>query len=327
VRAAVALRQADPDLFDRVIDELRRRDEAEDGLDDELGARWLEDAVRDRPAGLGAKSQPSVGPSRLTDLVKSYRHLLEESDGRLLAVERVFDQVAHPRGSGAAPPGPATTPASGERGRRDQREVVFFLSYVRYRGVKAASNYEAVRRLFVDLSMSVSQMVDLRAGQHAGFMDDAVESGGPWRGRRRRAVSSCHVFVSLLTPRYVDSSRWCAMEWDLFSRRRALHRDPPGGDDELPATAPIIPVMWEPLNGPLPTQVAAVADFGAVLSAPQRDKYRANGLQALRVIDPGAYRAIVTRLAREIARLYGLYQVEPLVLPDDRGLRRSFSAE
>ena len=208
------------------------------------------------------------------------------------------------------------------------RAPVFFLSYARPKRSKTREIIlpDATERfaiLYRDLTSNVVDLVASRTGLDPGFMDTELEGGFRWRKELLTNLGTCQVFVPLLTTSYVRTSPWCAMEWDLYTRRKARTAD--GKPIDQP---PILPVFWAPVPPPLPTEIAEVQRFVAPgLPDRIRELYRAEGIVGLYRIDRGAYDAVVWSLAREISRLYHSYVVEPLHLGDTRGLRRQFGMD
>lgn len=143
----------------------------------------------------------------------------------------------------------------------------FFLSYAQSpanatTGSLATDAWQG--KLFEDLCDRVAGLVGLpvAAAKYVGFM-----SGKP-RDRRGhlsaelgRALTTCRVFVPLLSRHYFDNDE-CGKEWFAFNSR-ALNSTARGGS----AAGAIIPVIWEPVAADyLPAAVRAVrfnhADLG-----------------------------------------------------------------
>lgn len=78
----------------------------------------------------------------------------------------------------------------------------------------------------------------------AGIPGPAGAGGERWSGDLRWAVGNCSVFVALLSDRYLHGSTWCAMEWDLFSRREMRARSGPRAEAE----SAILPILWTPVT-------------------------------------------------------------------------------
>jgi hypothetical protein len=207
------------------------------------------------------------------------------------------------------------------------RVPVFFLSYARPKRTKARETplsepIEKFSVLYRDLTSNVTDLVASHTGQDPGFMDTELEGGTRWRQELLTNLGTCQVFVPLLTASYIRTSAWCAMEWDLYTRRKA--RAPDG----RPLDAPVLPVFWAPITSPLPPEIAEVQLFTAPgLPERVRELYRAEGIVGLYRVERGAYDAVVWSLAKEISRLYHSSIVEPLHLGDTRGLRRQFGMD
>jgi hypothetical protein len=177
------------------------------------------------------------------------------------------------------------------------------------------------RELYGDLTANVAQLVASRTGEDPGFMDVDMETGTNWRDDLLRGVGTCQVFVALLTASYVQASPWCAMEWDLFTRRRTTRTS----DGLVHSASPVIPVLWAPIAAELPPEILAVQSF-APLDQPAEVQhlYRENGLFGLYRSERAAYESVVWSLAMEVSRLFHRYEVEPLILTETSELRRSF---
>jgi TIR domain len=201
------------------------------------------------------------------------------------------------------------------------RPPVFFLSYARTKSATVPPN-DVVRTTFKALTTNVANLVDSPTGEAPGFMDTEIEAGTPWRQHLLEMVSTSKVFVALLNAPYVMTSKWCAMEWDLFMRRTATRKL----DGRPRRNPPVIPVIWAPVNPGLPIEIADVERFVPTeLPAELQARYRRNGILGLHNTDREAYGAVVWELSLEISRLYYKYDVEPAELPDISDLRQAFS--
>jgi len=208
---------------------------------------------------------------------------------------------------------------------------IFFLSYARARSPRTslASPHDVNRhvvRFFDDLSMNVDQLVGSPTGVDPGYMDESLESGTKWDRELLAVLGTCHVFVPLISSRYVNNSKWCPMEWDAFSRRTA--RTIPGRPSDLSQSGTaILPVTWSPVQDQLPQTVQELQFF-----LPKRlkdrdiaERYRENGIFGLLATDDmDAYGKVAWSLARRIADVYYAYQVEPMILSDSGHLCDSF---
>jgi TIR domain len=206
----------------------------------------------------------------------------------------------------------------------------FFLSYAR---AKASSPREAgglgdpnrgVKQLYADLNERVRQMLPLRAGEEAGWMDGRLEAGDLWSGELLRNLGKARAFVALLSPPYLQRSEWCAMEWDYFGRRDVRPQN--GAARGSPPTA-IIPVLWTPLDGTLPSMVAKVQRFmpSPVVTPEHIQLYESEGVLGMSDVNPVAYRAVVWALARQIQETCAALEVAPTVSTSTARLRRSFA--
>jgi hypothetical protein len=207
----------------------------------------------------------------------------------------------------------------------DPAAPIFFLSYARANPMgRASPKYEvseSVTKLFSDLTDNVAELFPALPGKQLGFMDRTMEGGEDWRRRLLHAAGSCQVFIALLSTKYVDSSPWCAMEWDLFSSRSVIAR-PPG----TRVTRAIIPVLWAPIAGTVPKPISAVQRFTPADHVDPRHstRYRASGIFGLLRTDLDAYMSIVWELALLVQKVHYAQWVEPRVPTTTRGLRRSF---
>jgi hypothetical protein len=144
-----------------------------------------------------------------------------------------------------------------------------------------------------------------------------MRGGESWTPELLEAVSTCHVFVPLLSKRFV-ASPWCSFEWKIFSRRQIHRRHPEASGN---GTA-ILPVLWSPIKNEslIPDVVANVQRFAP---GPIDDKiveaYLRNGIYGLQQTDSAAYEAVTWELAMSIAEVDDSYTVEPAT-PDDRDL-------
>jgi hypothetical protein len=139
-------------------------------------------------------------------------------------------------------------------------------------------------------------------------------------------ASTCQVLLCLISTPYLTRSEWCAMEWDLFTRRRVLSRE-----DGTPAKAKaIIPMLWAPCTVALPAEINEVNRFVPTdLCTPEIvDLYQTQGLFGLMAAgNDAAYRPIVWSLAMTVFRIHQRYWVEPLQLTGQETFRTSFGQE
>jgi hypothetical protein len=146
-----------------------------------------------------------------------------------------------------------------------------------------------------------------------------MESGEQWEPRLLRAAGNCQVFVSLMSAAY-PNSRWCQMEWDLFTRRKVVRR----ADGQPSNDTAVIPVIWSPAQSDsLPAPIRAVQTFvpRGLPDSQIAPLYQANGLYGLLVMGRELeYQAVVWKLAQRVAEIYYHYHVESSDLTNTEGL-------
>ncbi|MEV4275011.1 TIR-like protein FxsC [Actinoplanes xinjiangensis] len=227
----------------------------------------------------------------------------------------------------APPPRPRSTrPPQAAPVVEDPTAPIFFLSYARpdrSRSVGPPRDpSRAVIRFFDDLNELVHELIGSPAGDSPGFMDRILDGGDRWQSSILRAAGTSQVMVSLMSGPYFRSP-WCALEWNVFSRRRVVSRT---GLDPHGRTA-IVPVLWTPFSEPVPAPIAAVQMFTPT-GLPDESAialYREEGLMGLvQTGQTAAYDAIVWKLAMHIQRIHSNYRVEPLVPDGIEGLPSSF---
>ncbi|MEH0983077.1 TIR-like protein FxsC [Micromonospora sp. CPCC 205556] len=212
--------------------------------------------------------------------------------------------------------------------RVDESAPVFFLSYARTRNRIAAPPRDTnskVFQLFVDLSDHVVELLGLRPGRTAGFMDRVLDGGQLWTEDLAFAAGHCQVFIPLISPQYLRSE-WCAREWDAFSRRPVLLR--PGAEASAGET-PLIPVNWSVVERRrVPPVVSQRQMFSPTRLPPEiAPQYHDEGIYGLLSLGKNgkdAYDAVVWRLAQRIAKAYQTHWVAARVPDDVRELRDSF---
>ena len=199
----------------------------------------------------------------------------------------------------------------------------FFLSYARADASGVADSRPAnprpdrkngrdpdhyVAEFFQDLSENVGQLIPLRVGVTAGFMDQEMSGGMKWSGALIHALGTCQILVALLSVRYLKSE-WCGKEWHAFTLRQI---GPRKGRSFNPQQGNIIPVIWAPLADELPEQVSQL-----VFSPKRRpdpaalSQYRENGVFGLlRMNQRDSYDVFTWQLAMHIADVYHSQQVE-----------------
>ncbi|MFC0532768.1 TIR-like protein FxsC [Phytohabitans kaempferiae] len=204
---------------------------------------------------------------------------------------------------------------------------MFFLSYAHGNQQFLESGYEADRyvlELYKELSGNVAELVGRLPGWSPGFMDRSMDGSQRWTPELLRAAATCQVFVPLISPSLL-TSRWCAMEWDLFSRRRI------DSGDGRTETA-ILPVAWAPTDFASLPRVVREVQFFSPLPLPDLDyaaQYQQEGVVGLHKLSlHTTYRAVVWRLAQRIVAISRAHRVEPLDdLPEPAELRDVFREE
>lgn len=208
----------------------------------------------------------------------------------------------------------------------DHRAPLFFFSHANAHkaanGARGADADEPFLTFFTDLSLYVNQLIYRPTGADPGFVDKGMRSGVDWEREILGAVSSCQVFVALISEPYIHRE-WCGKEWDAFTRRRTWHVE-----DRRPADSPcIIPIVWAPLGAR--SQPKAVTARQLFTPKDPRDaqvaaRYTSEGVFGLLNTDLDAYRSTVWILAKEIQRLVFDYWVEPCAVPVIGDLRNVF---
>jgi hypothetical protein len=190
----------------------------------------------------------------------------------------------------------------------------FFLSYARAAespaAVPAAENADHyVAKLFQDLSENVGQLIGLRLGVEAGFMDRQMRGGMQWHDELLHALGTCQVLVALISARYLRSP-WCGKEWHAFTQREVRSR---AGGKANPRQGCIIPVMWAPVSAELPAQIRRGLTFSPDLRPDPTvlGQYQENGIFGLlRMGQIDSYDVVTWQLAMHISRVYYSQVVE-----------------
>jgi TIR domain len=214
----------------------------------------------------------------------------------------------------------------------DSIAPVFFLSYAQAGWPQAGTVRDLnshVLDLFDTLSADIGELLGRQPGADPGFlwpgfMDRALGGGERWTEELLQAVSTSQVFVPLISPSQLGS-RWCAMEWDAFSRRKVVRHD--GRTDQESA---IVPVLWTPIASDPPAVVSKVQMFSPTQLPPDyAAQYLRDGLYGLRMMGfTDVYRAVVWRLARRVVDIHRTHLVVPPdpVPTSTEGLRTSFGS-
>ncbi|MEH1127669.1 TIR-like protein FxsC [Micromonospora sp. CPCC 206061] len=195
----------------------------------------------------------------------------------------------------------------------DSHAPVFFVSYAQFttQHLEVQEPNQYVMEFFDELSGNVSQLLGRRTGEYPGFLDRTLVGGQRWTRELFLAAATCQVFVPLVSPGLLRSE-WCAMEWDVFSRRKIVRRKGAGPVSE----SGILPVAWihtEPDE--LPSVVSDIQIFSPVGLPDQAfaRQYLEDGLFGLRQLGQNVvYRAVVWRLAQRIVQIYRTHRVVPL---------------
>ncbi|MFE1169259.1 TIR domain-containing protein [Nocardiopsis sp. NPDC058789] len=159
----------------------------------------------------------------------------------------------------------------------------FFTSY----GGRRADR-EHVLRFHSDLEAMVRLHTDDRA---FGATGPTLEPGGGWRSELLRHCATTRTLVVLLSETHLNSA-WCAREWWIVEERVRRFRDhgaPPHH---------ILPLVWQPLSGPLPRVVRERQRLDWVGVPGHADA----GVLELMLTDPTAYRALCYRIGALVAR-------------------------
>jgi hypothetical protein len=183
----------------------------------------------------------------------------------------------------------------------------FFLSYAR--AGEAGHSNKMAERFFFDLAENVGQLVSLRTGAEVGFMDTLVRGGRQWTDELLHALGVCQVLVPMLSAPYL-ASELCGKEWGAFSQR-SVRRLP--GTSASPDLGCIIPVIWAPVSGPLPSPVSERLIFapGGRPNSGLPAEYRTNGVYGLmRMGQEDSYQIIVWQLAILIAKVFHSQRLE-----------------
>ncbi|MFI7412171.1 FxsC protein [Streptomyces sp. NPDC049627] len=184
---------------------------------------------------------------------------------------------ATPRDSPVKAAGPRRRPMPGER-------VNFFLSRA---PTEALDVY--VRRFYDDL-LNELRSLGADVNRQLPYRDFTQAAMAPERDRLvGREVGACQAFVALYSPSYFRS-RHCGREFAAFSERLRRYREDIGID--VPS---LIPVLWSPLDEPLPR----TADRYRTTVSGLSDEYPRRGLRELLRSDPtgAAYREVVEAVA------------------------------
>jgi hypothetical protein len=208
----------------------------------------------------------------------------------------------------------------------DNRPPLFFLSYARSKDADSDLLAEVPRNseviaFFRDVVALVRQLHEHLPGDRLGFMDVNVETGRVWESQLLHAVGTCQVFVALLSPPYLKSSEWCAMEWDLFSQRQTETVE---GQTRAVDVSAILPVIWTPI--PDAPRIVTEVQWFVPSGLPHEyvARYEDEGVLGLLNAYPTVYKPVVWKIARKIDQISRSYRPRPVVRRDTADLRRSF---
>jgi hypothetical protein len=211
----------------------------------------------------------------------------------------------------------------------DHSAPIFFFSHANAlatrNGTSGASADEPFLTFFTDLSLNVNQLVYRPPGADPGFVDKGLSTGVDWEHEILTAVSTCQVFIALISEPYIHRA-WCGKEWDAFARRRTWHME----QCRVVDSPCIIPVVWAPLgarNRPRAVMARQLFTPKDPRDAQVTARYRAEGIFGLLKTDHDAYSSTVWILAKEIQRLVFDYWVEPCETPGIDDLRNVFREE
>jgi transcriptional regulator with XRE-family HTH domain len=201
--------------------------------------------------------------------------------------------------------------------RFDPGAPIFYLGYGHARHPQAAGlgpSSNMVQRLRNDLAEHVGELLGLPYGQTVGFLDLDARLGDPWNEQIRHAIGTCHVYVPLISPRYL-ASPWCRFEWDAFASRivRSTTAVP------TVAQSAIIPVSWTAVDRTtLPPAIQRIQSFTPNPAPPGVvDAYLSDGLYGIMQLRmEREYEVVVWRLAQRIVDIAAHYRVEQSI-PDD----------
>lgn len=144
---------------------------------------------------------------------------------------------------------PAPTPASPEQ------KYWFYLSY------SVNDDIEMIEKFFSDLSREVRMRLGLGASERVGFFDRrAIKAGDAWVEEQFQAIENSRVFVSLLSPAYLNSE-WCLKDFQYFWERVKASGQLTAGRPNS-GLLPIAPIAWLPLQRDmLPAPVDQMATY------------------------------------------------------------------
>ena len=183
-------------------------------------------------------------------------------------------------------PTPAPSTSAGPSG-----SWIFYFSYDR------SNQDQYLRRFFADLSEEVRIRLGQPSGDAVGFFDQQeLNLGDDWPEATARALRTCRVLVSMVSPAYVGNA-YNGREVAVFRDRSRLARG------TLPEPRMIMPIVWVPLRSKtLPPALERLQlDDARFPSA-----YREHGLRYLMRLRrfEEDYRELTARLAEELIQTH-----------------------
>lgn len=166
-------------------------------------------------------------------------------------------------------------------------ELYFFLSYAR-----SDDRSAFVVKFYNDLLKQLD-LSEFGSPDQPAFLDqERILLGADWGRTLGDAVGHCRSMLALYSPAYFRSV-YCGKEWSAFRERLLQYR----AETDIDARA-LIPVLWEPVPGPLPDDVVRIQYAEPSLGA----DYARHGLLHLLRTDPAgsAYRKVVEVIADRI---------------------------
>jgi transcriptional regulator with XRE-family HTH domain len=198
---------------------------------------------------------------------------------------------------------------------------IFYLGYAHARRPDAAGpgpSSALVQQLRDDVAEHVGELLALPYGQTVGFLDLRPRAGESWNEQIRHAIGTCHVYVPLISPRYL-ASPWSRYEWDAFAARAVK--------STTVAQSAIIPVSWTAVDRTtLPPAIRRIQSFTPNPAPPGVvDAYLSDGLYGIMQMRlDREYEVIVWRLAQRIVDIAAHYDVEQSIPDDTADLGPSF---
>ncbi|GHH75806.1 hypothetical protein GCM10018781_45570 [Kitasatospora indigofera] len=163
----------------------------------------------------------------------------------------------------------------------------FFFSYAR-RDHEAGRAF--VDQFFTDLRDELARIEPQAGPGELAYRDtEALRLGDDWERQLSRMLGASRAMVALYSPEYF-ASLYCGKEWTAFHDRMRRHEDESGE-----SVAALIPVLWEPPPGGLPSEVKKIQ----YVQQDMGEAYARSGLRDLLRTDP--HGAEYTRVVRVVA--------------------------